>query len=61
MQLTVLFEFSNQTLPRLLDAPSLENMHAKFVSCGARHSALITGTPPWTSGALHYSFLLSAN
>ncbi|KAG2730367.1 hypothetical protein I3760_01G288800 [Carya illinoinensis] len=31
-----------ETLPRLLDAPSLENMHAKFVSCGARHSALIT-------------------
>ncbi|XP_040987744.1 ultraviolet-B receptor UVR8-like isoform X4 [Juglans microcarpa x Juglans regia] len=31
-----------ETLPRLLDAPSLENMHAKFVSCGARHSAIIT-------------------
>ncbi|KAK6929399.1 Regulator of chromosome condensation, RCC1 [Dillenia turbinata] len=32
-----------QTLPRLLDAPSLENMHAKVVSCGARHSAVVTG------------------
>ncbi|XP_057979918.1 ultraviolet-B receptor UVR8 isoform X2 [Malania oleifera] len=32
-----------ETLPRLLDAPSLENKHAKTVSCGARHSAVITG------------------
>lgn len=31
-----------ETLPRLLDASSLENMNAKSVSCGARHSALIT-------------------
>ncbi|KAK6270757.1 hypothetical protein POUND7_007855 [Theobroma cacao] len=31
-----------ETLPRLLDAPSLENTHAKVVSCGARHSAVIT-------------------
>ncbi|GMY08439.1 ultraviolet-B receptor UVR8-like isoform X1 [Fagus crenata] len=31
-----------ETLPKLLDAPSLENMHAKTISCGARHSALIT-------------------
>ncbi|XP_059628089.1 ultraviolet-B receptor UVR8-like isoform X2 [Cornus florida] len=31
-----------ETLPRLLDAPSLENMHAKIVSCGARHSAVVT-------------------
>lgn len=31
-----------ETLPRLLDAPSLENAHAKIVSCGARHSAIIT-------------------
>ncbi|XP_043715887.1 ultraviolet-B receptor UVR8-like isoform X1 [Telopea speciosissima] len=30
-----------ETLPRLLDAPSLENKHAKIVSCGARHSAVI--------------------
>lgn len=45
MQLTSLFaEFLNQTIPRLLDAPSLENVHAKLVSCGARHSAVITGT-----------------
>lgn len=44
MQLTSVFvEFLNQTLPRLLDAPSLENVHAKIVSCGARHSAVITG------------------
>lgn len=45
MQLTSLFaEFLNQTIPRLLDATSLENVHAKLVSCGARHSAVITGT-----------------
>ncbi|KAA8539684.1 hypothetical protein F0562_026376 [Nyssa sinensis] len=31
-----------ETLPRLLDAPSLENIHAKIVFCGACHSALIT-------------------
>nr|POF00712.1 wall-associated receptor kinase-like 20 [Quercus suber] len=31
-----------RTIPRLLEAPSLENLHAKIVSCGARHSALIT-------------------
>ncbi|GMH19068.1 hypothetical protein Nepgr_020909 [Nepenthes gracilis] len=31
-----------ETLPRLLDAPSLENVHAKIVSCGARHSAIAT-------------------
>ncbi|XP_065872575.1 ultraviolet-B receptor UVR8 [Euphorbia lathyris] len=28
--------------PRLLDAPSLEDKHAKVVSCGARHTSLIT-------------------
>ncbi|KAJ8747348.1 hypothetical protein K2173_012928 [Erythroxylum novogranatense] len=31
-----------ETIPRLLDAPSLEHMHAKTVSCGARHSAVVT-------------------
>ncbi|KAM7499303.1 hypothetical protein LguiA_023717 [Lonicera macranthoides] len=31
-----------ETLPRLLDAPSLENVHVKIVSCGARHSAVVT-------------------
>ncbi|TYI62811.1 hypothetical protein E1A91_D10G273100v1 [Gossypium mustelinum] len=31
-----------ETLPRLLDAPSLENTNVKIVSCGARHSAIIT-------------------
>ncbi|KAF4363504.1 hypothetical protein F8388_016456 [Cannabis sativa] len=31
-----------ETLPRLLDSPCLENMHANIVSCGARHSAIIT-------------------
>ncbi|XAR66242.1 hypothetical protein NMG60_11012398 [Bertholletia excelsa] len=31
-----------ETLPRLLDAPSVENVHAKVVSCGARHSAVVT-------------------
>ncbi|KAF3449091.1 hypothetical protein FNV43_RR09815 [Rhamnella rubrinervis] len=31
-----------ETLPRLLDSPSLENKHAKMVSCGARHSVIVT-------------------
>ncbi|XP_027160079.1 ultraviolet-B receptor UVR8-like isoform X1 [Coffea eugenioides] len=31
-----------ETLPRLLEASSLENVHAKVVSCGARHTALLT-------------------
>ncbi|KAK1320419.1 Ultraviolet-B receptor UVR8 [Acorus calamus] len=31
-----------ETLPRLLDAPCLEDKTAKIVSCGARHSAIIT-------------------
>ncbi|XP_031371927.1 ultraviolet-B receptor UVR8 isoform X2 [Punica granatum] len=30
-----------ETLPRLLDASILENVHTKAVSCGARHSAVI--------------------
>ncbi|XP_073282185.1 uncharacterized protein [Primulina huaijiensis] len=31
-----------EILPRLLDAPSLENVHVKTVSCGARHSAILS-------------------
>ncbi|KAM5556509.1 hypothetical protein ABKV19_024075 [Rosa sericea] len=31
-----------ETIPRLLDAPILENANAKIVSCGARHSCIIT-------------------
>ncbi|KAK3031926.1 hypothetical protein RJ639_036722, partial [Escallonia herrerae] len=31
-----------ETLPRLLDAPGLESMQAQRVSCGARHSAVVT-------------------
>lgn len=31
-----------ETLPRLLDAPSVENANAKVVSCGARHSAIVS-------------------
>ncbi|KAG0467654.1 hypothetical protein HPP92_019234 [Vanilla planifolia] len=31
-----------ETLPKLLDAPSLESSNAKIVSCGARHSASVT-------------------
>ncbi|KAK7290064.1 hypothetical protein RIF29_04217 [Crotalaria pallida] len=31
-----------ETLPRLLDSPSLENVNVKSVSCGARHTAIIT-------------------
>jgi hypothetical protein len=34
---------SMQTLPKLVDATSLENKNARSVSCGARHSAIITG------------------
>ncbi|KAL5569010.1 hypothetical protein UlMin_025585 [Ulmus minor] len=32
-----------ETIPRLLDSPSLENEHVKIISCGARHTATITG------------------
>ncbi|PWZ11180.1 Ultraviolet-B receptor UVR8 [Zea mays] len=31
-----------ETLPKLVDATSLENKNARSVSCGARHSAIIT-------------------
>ncbi|XP_043814503.1 ultraviolet-B receptor UVR8 isoform X3 [Manihot esculenta] len=31
-----------ETTPRLLDAPSLEDVNAKIVSCGARHTAIVT-------------------
>lgn len=31
-----------ETIPRLLEAPCLEDKHAKIVSCGARHSAVMT-------------------
>lgn len=31
-----------ETIPKLVDAPSLENKNARSVSCGARHSAIIT-------------------
>ncbi|KAL9255829.1 Ultraviolet-B receptor UVR8-like protein [Drosera capensis] len=31
-----------ETLPRLLESSSLENAHAKIISCGARHSAMRT-------------------
>ncbi|KAF6176026.1 hypothetical protein GIB67_032649 [Kingdonia uniflora] len=31
-----------EILPKLLEAPSMETNNAKIVSCGARHSALIT-------------------
>ncbi|XP_065045484.1 ultraviolet-B receptor UVR8-like isoform X6 [Musa acuminata AAA Group] len=31
-----------ETLPKLLDAPCLENKSAKRVSCGARHTAVMT-------------------
>ena len=33
-----------QIYPKLLGAPCLENKNAKIVSCGARHSAIITGS-----------------
>ncbi|CAN1746827.1 Ultraviolet-B receptor UVR8 [Linum perenne] len=33
---------TEQALPRLLDAPSLENETASILSCGARHSAVVT-------------------
>ncbi|KDP44887.1 hypothetical protein JCGZ_01387 [Jatropha curcas] len=31
-----------ETIPRLLDAPSLEDKNAKILSCGARHTAMVT-------------------
>ncbi|XP_019433156.1 PREDICTED: ultraviolet-B receptor UVR8-like isoform X1 [Lupinus angustifolius] len=31
-----------EVLPRLVDSPNLENMHAKNISCGSRHTALLT-------------------
>ncbi|KAJ6381368.1 hypothetical protein OIU77_030113 [Salix suchowensis] len=31
-----------ESIPRLLDAPCLESKQAKMVSCGARHSAILT-------------------
>ncbi|KAI3912502.1 hypothetical protein MKW98_020964 [Papaver atlanticum] len=31
-----------EIVPKLLDAPSIENENAKLVSCGARHSAIMT-------------------
>ncbi|KAE9598772.1 putative regulator of chromosome condensation 1/beta-lactamase-inhibitor protein II [Lupinus albus] len=31
-----------ETLPKLLDCPSLENVNIKSVSCGARHTAAVT-------------------
>ncbi|KAF9602944.1 hypothetical protein IFM89_032826 [Coptis chinensis] len=34
-----------ETLPRVLEAASMEDKHAKIVSCGARHTAVVTGTP----------------
>ncbi|KAF3339533.1 Ultraviolet-B receptor UVR8 [Carex littledalei] len=33
-----------ETVPKLVEASCLENKHARAVSCGARHSAMITGT-----------------
>jgi len=42
--LTLIFK---QTIPRLVDSPSLENVHAKNISCGARHTALVTGIPSY--------------
>ena len=48
-QLTYMVAFNNcfismQTVPKLVDATSLENKNARSVSCGARHSAIITGS-----------------
>ncbi|MBA0601124.1 hypothetical protein Gorai_004311 [Gossypium raimondii] len=48
--------FQNQTLPRLLEDPSLENSHVKVASCGARHSAIITGMMVRTFQNLHRLF-----
>ncbi|XXG86437.1 hypothetical protein AAC387_Pa11g1333 [Persea americana] len=44
-----------EILPRLLDAPSLENKHARIVSCGSRHSAIVTGKQP--SGRNKFKYL----
>ncbi|KAL9361848.1 hypothetical protein Peur_044633 [Populus x canadensis] len=39
---TEAFASLSQSIPRLLDAPCLESKQAKMVSCGARHSAILT-------------------
>lgn len=33
-----------ETYPRLLEASSVENVNAKIISCGARHTAMVTDT-----------------
>uniref|UniRef100_A0A2K1ZZA0 Uncharacterized protein n=1 Tax=Populus trichocarpa TaxID=3694 RepID=A0A2K1ZZA0_POPTR len=42
LDLTRAFASLSQSIPRLLDAPCLESKQAKMVSCGARHSAILT-------------------
>lgn len=39
---TEAFASLSPSIPRLLDAPCLESKQAKMVSCGARHSAILT-------------------
>lgn len=34
---------TRQLIPKLMDASVMENKNAKVVSCGARHSVILTG------------------
>lgn len=43
MILTKGYAYLPQTVPKLLETPILESKRAKVVSCGARHSAVLTG------------------
>ncbi|XP_065851950.1 ultraviolet-B receptor UVR8-like isoform X2 [Euphorbia lathyris] len=46
-----------QTRPRKLDASSLESKHAKIVSCGARHSVILTDDQVYSWGWNKYGQL----
>nr|XP_011466532.1 PREDICTED: protein RCC2 homolog isoform X2 [Fragaria vesca subsp. vesca] len=46
-----------ETLPRLLNSSSLENKHATAVSCGARHSTILTDGDLFTWGWNKYGQL----
>ncbi|KAG4964764.1 hypothetical protein JHK85_039739 [Glycine max] len=50
-----------ETLPRLLDSPSLDNLRAKNISCGARHTALVTGVVLGICNIVVESSLLSCD
>jgi len=55
---TEAFASLSQSIPRLLDAPCLESKQAKMVSCGARHSAILTGTSQYSNHPREFLFQL---